>query len=115
MIRVIRACATATLATGFALLTGCSSTPSVERVNTPGAAFQGHVQGGQQPVTGSTLQLYAVGTTGDAATATPLLNRTVTTSDGSNTNDRRLHLSRRHDGGLPGRDGRQSGSRLRHE
>jgi hypothetical protein len=87
MIRVIRACATATLATGFALLTGCSSTPSVERVNTPGAAFQGHVQGGQQPVTGSTLQLYAVGTTGDAATATPLLNRTVTTSDGSNTND----------------------------
>ena len=34
-------------------------------------------------VTGSTIQLYAVGTAGDGSAATPLLNTTVTTSDGS--------------------------------
>ncbi|HWW24198.1 MAG TPA: choice-of-anchor D domain-containing protein [Edaphobacter sp.] len=44
----------------------------------------GSVHGGQQPVIGATLQLYAVGTTGDGSAATPLLS-TATTSgaDGS--------------------------------
>jgi trimeric autotransporter adhesin len=36
------------------------------------------VHGGQQPVSGATLQLYVVGTTGDGSAATPLLTRTVT-------------------------------------
>lgn len=35
--------------------------------------------GGQQPVVGSTIQMYAVGTTGDGVAATPLLTKTVTT------------------------------------
>ncbi|HEY4381654.1 MAG TPA: glycosyl hydrolase family 28 protein [Acidobacteriaceae bacterium] len=47
----------------------------------------GLVRGGQQVVTGSTIQLYAVGSTGDGSAATPLLTTTVTTSDGSNTNN----------------------------
>ena len=39
--------------------------------------------GGQQPVTASQIQLYAVGTTGDGSNATALLQSSVTTSDGS--------------------------------
>jgi hypothetical protein len=45
--------------------------------------ISGAVHGGQQPVTGSTIQLYAVGTTGDGSAATPLLSGLFTTSDGS--------------------------------
>jgi trimeric autotransporter adhesin len=39
----------------------------------------GSVHGGQQPVSGATIQLYAVGTTGDDSVATPLLSTTTTT------------------------------------
>jgi hypothetical protein len=39
----------------------------------------GSVHGGQQAVSGSTIQLYAVGTTGDGSAATPLLTQAVTT------------------------------------
>jgi trimeric autotransporter adhesin len=42
------------------------------------------VYGGQQPVSGSTLQLYAVGTTGDGSPATPLLTQTVTSDANGN-------------------------------
>jgi trimeric autotransporter adhesin len=42
------------------------------------------VHGGQQPVSGSTLQLYAVGTTGDGSPATPLLTQTVTSDANGN-------------------------------
>jgi polygalacturonase len=45
--------------------------------------MSGKVYGGQQPVTGGLIQLYAVGTTGDGSAATPLIGTTVTTSDGS--------------------------------
>jgi hypothetical protein len=38
------------------------------------AGRQGLVHGGQQPVTGATIQLYAVGTAGDGSAATPLLS-----------------------------------------
>jgi trimeric autotransporter adhesin len=37
------------------------------------------VSGGQEPVSGATMQLYAVGTTGDGSAATPLLTSAVTT------------------------------------
>jgi len=43
----------------------------------------GNVHGGQQPVGGALIQVYAVGTTADGSAATPLLTYTVTTSDGS--------------------------------
>ena len=39
--------------------------------------------GGQQPVKGAHIQLYAVGKGGDGSAAVPLLQSTVTTSDGS--------------------------------
>ena len=46
-------------------------------------SFSGSVHGGQAPVTGATVQLYAVGTSGDGSSAVPLLTATVTTSDGT--------------------------------
>lgn len=45
---------------------------------------QGKVHGGQQPVAGSTLQLYAVGTTRDGSAATPLLTQPVTSDANGN-------------------------------
>ena len=42
------------------------------------------VHGGQQPVSGATLQLYAVGTTGDGSAATALLTHAVTSDANGN-------------------------------
>ena len=42
--------------------------------------FTGRVIGGQQPVSGATIQLYAVATTADGAASTPLLTTSVTTN-----------------------------------
>ena len=44
------------------------------------AGSQGVVRGGQQPVTGATVQLYAVGTTGDGSAAMALLSPAAMTS-----------------------------------
>jgi hypothetical protein len=67
------------------LLTGCQQTEisSTLPETTSFATTTGSVFGGQQPVTGSLIQLYAVGTTGDGSAATPLIASTVTTSDGT--------------------------------
>jgi len=59
-------------------LAGCSGSQAAKSLQVTGA-----VHGGQQPVTGSAIQLHAVGTTGDGSAATPLISSTVTTSDGS--------------------------------
>jgi hypothetical protein len=62
------------------LLSGCSSsflTPTVPvELHAPGVT--GHVRGGQQPLSGAALQLYAVGTSGSESAATPLLTQAVT-------------------------------------
>jgi hypothetical protein len=58
------------------LLSGCSGGMHVATsgFSAPVAGkFRGAVHGGQQPVSGSTIQLYAVGTTGDGSASTPLL------------------------------------------
>ena len=44
------------------------------------AGITGRVHGGQQPVSGATIQLYAVGATGYTSLATPLLTTAVTTN-----------------------------------
>ncbi|MES2390441.1 MAG: hypothetical protein V4555_02285, partial [Acidobacteriota bacterium] len=61
---------------------GCAPSP---HLSSPASLhLAGQVHGGEQPVNGATIQLYAVGTTGDASAATPLLKTAVTTSpDGS--------------------------------
>ena len=69
-------------------ITGCqinrfsdSSQASPQRL--PETHPTGIVMGGQQPVSGNLIQLYAVGTTGDSSTATTLIHTTLTTSDGT--------------------------------
>jgi hypothetical protein len=59
------------------LLFSCSTQQSPQLVVPAGK--QGLVHGGQQPVTNATIQLYAVGTTGDGSAATPLLSPPVVT------------------------------------
>ena len=59
-------------------LTACATSFRETSSNT--LALQGRLHGGQQPVSGSVLQLYAVGLSGGGSSATPLLN-TPGTSD----------------------------------
>ncbi len=66
---------------GTLLLAGCAGTQHASPART--LSISGAVHGGQQPVTDSAIQLYAVGTTGDGSAATPLLSGAFTTSDGS--------------------------------
>lgn len=65
-------------------LTGCQL-KQINSTTAPAAAkgVNGLVFGGQQPVSGSRIQLYAVGTSADGSAATPLIVATLTTSDGS--------------------------------
>jgi hypothetical protein len=65
----------------FVGLAGCATSGPSNPV--AGARRTGSVIGGQNPVSGSLIQLYAVGSTGDASAATPLIGATVTTSDGT--------------------------------
>lgn len=51
-----------------------------------GAGLQGQIHGGQQPVSGATIQLYGVGTTGYGSAATPLLSTSVTTDQNGGFN-----------------------------
>ncbi len=46
------------------------------------SSIRGTVHGGQQPVSGAAIHLYAVGSSGDGSAATPLLSRAVTTDAG---------------------------------
>src|SRR5580704_4769333 len=66
------------------LLTGCGARNAtmVEPSATNGVS--GTLRGGQSPVTSATIQLYAVGTTGDGSAATPLLKSAVTTDANGN-------------------------------
>ena len=71
----------------LSLLTGCS----VGRVTPPSgaatsASLRGHVHGGQQPVSGTSIQLYAVGSAGNGSAATPLLATPVFTDGGGGFN-----------------------------
>lgn len=80
-----RVAVTSAAAAALLLLGGCGS--SDVAVLTP-VAMNGQLIGGQQPVAGSTIQLYTVGTTANGSAATPLLTSTVTT-DASG----RFHIS----------------------
>jgi hypothetical protein len=63
------------------LLGGCAQKQGAQETSPPVPLLvkYGSVHGGQQAVSGSTIQLYAVGTTGDGSAATPLLTQAVTT------------------------------------
>jgi hypothetical protein len=68
------------------LLSGCSSLPNTISTTQVAAVTgaQGAVHGGQSPITGATITLWAVGTTGDGSTATSLAT-TTTNANGAFT------------------------------
>lgn len=72
------------------LLSGCAFHPGNDAGTSGGgssalaARVSGHVFGGQQPVSGATIQLYTVGTTGNGSAASPLLAGSVTSDAGGN-------------------------------
>jgi trimeric autotransporter adhesin len=68
----------------FLLLTGCGVGLLGVEPKTETNGLRGVVHGGQQPVAGSTIQLYTVGTTGDGSVAAPMLTQTVTTDANGN-------------------------------
>jgi hypothetical protein len=84
---IVRISLTATAA--VLALSGCGSGPMTmtEKPAPPVVTpVQGDMQGGQQPIAGATLQLYAVGTNGYGSAATPLFSPAITTgSNGSFT------------------------------
>lgn len=71
------------LLSGLLVFGGCSGSHQAESGSsstlppTP-ATVKGTVRGGQVPVAAASLQLYAVGTTGDGSPATPLLAQPIT-------------------------------------
>jgi len=58
-------------------LMGCGERSTT--VGVTGAEISGRVHGGQQAIVNASIQLYAVGTTGDGSNATSLLTKPVTT------------------------------------
>jgi hypothetical protein len=62
---------------------GCGVGPVTDAGHPASVGASGSVHGGQQPVTGSLIQLYAVGTAGPGSASTPLISAVVTTSDGT--------------------------------
>src|SRR3984885_3429473 len=74
---------------GAMILTGCDASPSFHAsstTNTASVTIAGKIHGGQQPVTGSTVQLYAAGNSGYGAGAQALLSTSVTTDQHGNFN-----------------------------
>ena len=62
-------------------LVGCSGLASnVTAAPVTALQLSGSVHGGQQPVSGATIQLYAVGITGDGSAPTPLLTPSIQTN-----------------------------------
>jgi hypothetical protein len=67
------------------LLSGCNQAmPGALSEGGTALKLQGTVHGGQQPVSGSTVRLYAVGTTSDGGAATSLLSQAVVSDANGN-------------------------------
>jgi streptogramin lyase len=66
-----------------ALLSGCGISTAVLPASQRGGAIHGSVRGGQQPVSGAAIQLYAADSSGTGAGAQSLLTPNVITTDAS--------------------------------
>jgi hypothetical protein len=77
--RLVRAVALTSMAIAGCMLAGCSAMTSIEPTATV-QGIQGTVHGGQQPVAGASIQLYAPGTTGYGSTGTIIAS---TSTDGN--------------------------------
>jgi hypothetical protein len=68
-------------------LLGCQTLqPAATSNDSPSAPVSGFVHGGQQPISGATIQLYAAGSSGDGSAATALLTTSVTTNSSGSFN-----------------------------
>jgi hypothetical protein len=65
-------------------LTGCGVSLRVSSSSSKTFATSGAFHGGQQPLVGALIQLYAVGTASDGSSPIPLPSTRVTTSNGTN-------------------------------
>jgi hypothetical protein len=65
----------------LAALAGCGFSGSATAVATP-IGLHGAIRGGQHPVSGASLQLYAAGSTGIGSTAQPLLSKPLQSDSG---------------------------------
>ena len=85
VMKIIGRLAQAIVALSFVVVNGCAINHSPETAASDGSfALQGRVMGGQQPVSGSSFQLYAVGNTGDGSAAYPLIPAGSMTAGSSN-------------------------------
>ena len=67
---------------GLVLVSGCSRNDfqvATETAAAPSGGMKGQVKGGQQPVSGASVMLYAVGTTADGNVSQPLLGQPAMT------------------------------------
>jgi len=71
---------------GCVALTGCGVAGTGDAPSAGTLSLSGRVHGGQQPVSGSTIQLWAAGSSGYGSAATPKLTSVVTTDAGGNFN-----------------------------
>jgi hypothetical protein len=67
---------------GSLLFAGCGADLTTMPALSAVTAIQGRVFGGEQPITGAVIQLYAVGNSGNGSLASPLIGSTVTTGTG---------------------------------
>ena len=77
----------AALGLALAALSGCDLSHSPAASVQLGTALHGQVRGGQQPVSGASIVLYAAGAAGDGAGSTNLLAPNVVTTDTSGNFD----------------------------
>jgi len=77
------------------LLSGCGAAPSTVAppITVPGSALSGRVFGGSQPISGATIQLYAVGTTGYGSAATALIHSSITSGPVTSGTDGSFSIS----------------------
>jgi hypothetical protein len=66
---------------GSVLLSGCALKTTAPSNPAQGVQLSGRIHGGQQPVVGSHVYLFAAGTTGYGATSTSLLTSGTVASD----------------------------------
>jgi len=73
------------LALGLVLmsLTGCGLSSSLQSSRQQGVTLQGRVRGGQQPVSGASIVLYAAGSSGTGAGAVNLIAPNIVSTDAS--------------------------------
>ncbi len=81
--RGCRGVAAFVLAIGGVFCSGCGVSRLLTAPSQQGAALRGFVRGGQQPVSGASIYLYAVGSTGVGAGAVNLLAPHIVTTDAS--------------------------------